>query len=911
MQNVSSGRERYVRSVVVAASLVGGAGVAAAQNLLQNGGFESGLASWEAQSGARVIQVIGGAREGAHVLELDIPTDQLPGFLTQALALEPDREYRLSYWHQRSFAEGGMRLPVTLDGFTTYNVISRPIFWSFTPDQSQPSTPYWYSQSVRFFATRSDSTIQFGPVTDNVLTPPIGGKVWVDDVVLTPLSTFRQTGIDHDFVPVLPSEAVVGQPIELRISCIDVREPQGGFAVKKTPVRTTKSFGMTVDDTTAVYSSPVRFAGETNRSVPITFNTPGVHRVTLNHPNGHQRTSNPVRVTAAAPELRHFWGDIHIHAEFTDAGWVGGNGFDNYWFARDVASLDFAALSEHYGFFMGPNLLGRIAAATRVYDAPGRFVTIQGVETASGQGHHNYYLRGDDRYDMFNPLNFFADEQGKLEYFRSQGTPVLGIPHHTALLDPTDWRVTDSAACTVVEVYSNHGSSEVAGQWWRHPAQRGADYSATMGVRGHDFLTALQRGQKVGVIACSDDHLGRPGFEGLTCVPTPELQRQAVWDAIQSRRCYGTSGARTLVDFSIAGEPMGGELFLTPGTPLSADVRVNATASITKLEIVSNGAVVATLAPGVRDWVDPALGLGRFDGTPRWFYLRIEQQDGHRAWTSPIWVSPAALPDLVLERRDLEFDHATNVLTVRPQNHGDAPVTTTVRVFSSAGNAAITDFDAAGDFLAVVTEVEPQSSTRSLLRVSLYNPYDFGQAFQFSGTIQIANHGGYSIVTDPRGMLVDDHAGTIGWNDGPYGFRAAAGGLSYTGQYTDFAVLVNTTSGTTVDCTFRRNGSPITVVYKGDQFSGVAGGAHYDLGLVASQTAAAGKLVVVPAHGSATVQFPFLPPGVTYVVSLDGTNLVAESDESNNSWPIAVPLEPIEYVPWPIPSHPGTRPTSR
>jgi hypothetical protein len=47
---------------------------------------------------------------------------------------------------------------------------------------------------------------------------------------------------------------------------------------------------------------------------------------------------------------------------------------------------------------------------------------------------------------------------------------------------------------------------------------------------------------------------------GLTCVLAPELTRQAVFEALRERRCYGTTGPRIHLSFEMEGQPMGSVL---------------------------------------------------------------------------------------------------------------------------------------------------------------------------------------------------------------------------------------------------------------------------------------------------------------------------------------------------------------
>jgi hypothetical protein len=117
----------------------------------------------------------------------------------------------------------------------------------------------------------------------------------------------------------------------------------------------------------------------------------------------------------------------------------------------------------------------------------------------------------------------------------------------------------------LVEMYSMHGTSETRGTPLSNKVEDG--------VSARELLAA---GHRVGFIAASDNHNGAPGLSarssrftnlvysgGLAAVWAAELTREAVFDALYARRCYGTTGARILLDFRLNGEP----IWITPEEP--------------------------------------------------------------------------------------------------------------------------------------------------------------------------------------------------------------------------------------------------------------------------------------------------------------------------------------------------------
>jgi hypothetical protein len=157
----------------------------------------------------------------------------------------------------------------------------------------------------------------------------------------------------------------------------------------------------------------------------------------------------------------------------------------------------------------------------------------------------------------------------------------------------------------------------------------------------------------MGVIASSDNHRSQPGKEGygMLAVLAPALTREAIFDAIARRRTYATTGSRILLDFAVAGTPMGGECRLAPGEPARIAARVDGTAPLAGVDVVRGdldaGAWQVVFHQSFNgrdaprafevDWTDPA--------PPRrcLYYVRVRQRDfihGREpmAWSSPVWL---------------------------------------------------------------------------------------------------------------------------------------------------------------------------------------------------------------------------------------------------------------------------------
>ena len=376
------------------------------------------------------------------------------------------------------------------------------------------------------------------------------------------------------------------------------------------------------------------------------FETAGVHRFNILS-GALQTESNPVLVNSKKPALKLFWGDVHGHSNLSD----GLRSPDDYYqYARDISRLDFAVLTDHEPGF-GPrgrelvadgqdpvNLWGISHMKAMAYHEPGRFVTFSGYEWTSGRyGHKCVYYLTDDQ-PVFSAWDPESDTPEKL-YKVLRGRSAMVVTHHPAGGPaPAELSLIDPAREPLVEIYSCHGCSDAPGigrPLWR----------LTEG-RGFYVQEALNQGYHFGIIAGSDTHTSDPGNPlvkhplfphphrvGIMAVYAKELTRQAIWEALWARRVYATTGERILLDFKIDGHSMGEDLTLRK--PPLVHMTVAGTAPLAQVELIRNGQVIMSrLKPGLDlelDWQEDQVHVG-------YYYLRVTQEDGEMAWSSPIWV---------------------------------------------------------------------------------------------------------------------------------------------------------------------------------------------------------------------------------------------------------------------------------
>lgn len=458
-----------------------------------------------------------------------------------------------------------------------------------------------------------------------------------------------------------PSSAVVREPISVLVEAVDA----GG----RTITDYTGMVTLSSSDPLARLPAPWEYYSierGRRRFTGLVFRCEGVHQVmAVDARFGLRGESAPIVVDLRRPKYQLYWGDLHGHS----GAYACGEGtIDAYYqFARDIAGLDFCALTDHDQLpGLSYDLAGvwpRIAQAARYYNRPHEFVTFLGYEWTSmssqsnglGYGHKNVYYLEDDGplFTCTHPQSAHPD--GLFKCLR--GLNALVIPHHPAAATgfSTDWGYHNEEYERLVEIYSCWGSSEC-------PAEDGNPYPIRHcggESKGHHVLNALDRGYILGFIGGGDTHDGSPGRSyahiprsekerkrwegiygaGLQGIWARELTRESLWQAMRVRRTYATTGARIVLEFSVGSAPMGSVLKKWPGGAASFRARVIGTADIEMVELIRNGVVIETRRGRGRS-VEFEWARNAQPGMEQYFYLRVKQVDGHMAWSSPIWLGP-------------------------------------------------------------------------------------------------------------------------------------------------------------------------------------------------------------------------------------------------------------------------------
>ena len=355
-------------------------------------------------------------------------------------------------------------------------------------------------------------------------------------------------------------------------------------AVAPTLVGVGKPFkvGLKTED---LWGNPI---GRVRRIAHRGFKKPGVHALPYRDAKtGLRCTTNPIVVEDRAEHGR-YWADFHAQSEET----IGTNSVEDYFaFARDKALVDIAS---HQGndIQITDTFWKRLNRVTKGMNMPGRFVTFPGYEwsgnTATGGDRNVLFLREGNPISRSSTALVDPDEAAfpcsptADDLFRTmKGRDCLVFAHVGGRFADLDRHVEGIEVA--VEIHSCWGTFE-----WL-------------------LADAFERGYRVGVVANSDGHKGRPGAEfpgtthfgsrgGLTCVLAKKLTRRAVWDALKARHVYATTGARIFLEVRTDTGAVMGDVIQAKEPP-AFSIRAVGTAPIERIELRNGMKIVKTFRP--------------------------------------------------------------------------------------------------------------------------------------------------------------------------------------------------------------------------------------------------------------------------------------------------------------------------
>lgn len=480
-----------------------------------------------------------------------------------------------------------------------------------------------------------------------------------------------------------PADLKIGQAFDLSVVVLDK------FGNLATGFRGNVSFQST--DDIASLPDPYTFTEkDSGKHVfgNVKYNSPGFQKTTLKVSDGLKTSVHYSYISGTETRYKRYFGDTHFHTgsgtrnrgffgvepdinakenadvnmlsledfqQFNSGGDHRGNfttSREAYFYARDVTRLDFASSSEHDVILFDKEAWELSQDITDDFYQPGKFTTFYAYEWTPGIMHHIilYKERGLAVLDR----RAHPDLPSLWAAFDQQGKPVLCIPHVTwNFQDHTIWEHINNTYRRLGEIYSLWN-----GRFLIQPGDEPQRFELGKDNKW-SYQHAWHEGHKLGVIGSTDNHLAQPGANnytiytqhtgGLAVALSEKNNREKLWDALDNRRTYATTGTRIYIDFTIDGSPMGSEI-TSMNAPLISG-KVGGTNKLESVEVVKyEDGAYSTLYRSSPDAETTEFAIEDKDfSSDCFYYLRVSQVSevpgrlwtyptNEMAWSSPVWV---------------------------------------------------------------------------------------------------------------------------------------------------------------------------------------------------------------------------------------------------------------------------------
>ena len=230
-----------------------------------------------------------------------------------------------------------------------------------------------------------------------------------------------------------------------------------------------------------------------------------------------------------------------------------------------------------------------------------------------------------------------VDNETYLLYEEIRRMGGIAISHTSGTRMGTNWRdVVDSELEPVVEIFQGARTNyEYVGAPLSAATGKDDGHMARAGYFPEGFVrNAWEKGYRLGIITSSDHNSTHYSY---AMVYTDRPTRQGILDAIRRRHTYGATD-NIILDVRMGDHFMGEEFRVESAQPIQ--VKIRGTVPIKLVEIIRGTQILYANEPGSQDvsfeYTDNNLKPGP---EASYYYVRVQQEDGNIAWSSPMWVN--------------------------------------------------------------------------------------------------------------------------------------------------------------------------------------------------------------------------------------------------------------------------------
>jgi hypothetical protein len=341
-----------------------------------------------------------------------------------------------------------------------------------------------------------------------------------------------------------------------------------------------------------------------------------------------------------------YWADLHCHNGLTaDAE---GEPDELMHYARDRALLDVVVFTNNdfiydvpltqYEFALS-NFFAKINRQSDFLALPGFEWTsrIPGVPGA----------RVSDPDNWTHPYKNKSYPNHRSVIYPPGGGPLLHYPEVANNIATLSEAVARAGGVTLTQ----HDAFQVSGHSVEVAMELTSGWRRYIARRPNLFHEPLNKGLRLGFVACGDTHRRAPGLSGaLTGIYAEELTSESILNALRARRCFATSGSRIVLDSRVNDSFMGRDVKAADGrTELNLQIR--GTRPILSATLIRDGRELKSFSGNGRRTLSLTYSEKNLSSGTHWYYWRVamtpETPDlpgnlnpafGHLAWSSPHWV---------------------------------------------------------------------------------------------------------------------------------------------------------------------------------------------------------------------------------------------------------------------------------
>jgi hypothetical protein len=333
--------------------------------------------------------------------------------------------------------------------------------------------------------------------------------------------------------------------------------------------------------------------------------------------------------SAPAPPIGGFnvyMGHIHNHTTVSNAH---GTPDRAYTYARDIAGLDFLGITDH-AESIDSSEWNNLTAIADAFNSDNIFVALRGFEWSSSAKYGHVSILDTSEYctsvntatDTFNELCIWISARNGIAFFNHPGREnSMGTEFNHFTTSP----VTQFVG---MELWNKNDGFNV---YYYNDGYNNGDNGL-----GY-FDEALQNGWHTGASGSGDDHWGTWGTAQTyrMAVLANAKTRSEILGALRARRFYSTLDRNLSLSFKIDGNEMGSTISAGISTFKIMAEDGSGRELFTNIFLLKNGKIINEWSPNQKKVI---ISIGITTSAGEYYYVRVRQDDGDEAISSPIWI---------------------------------------------------------------------------------------------------------------------------------------------------------------------------------------------------------------------------------------------------------------------------------